>query len=713
MPMNSKCKNSNHHKSRKSHSSRRSTAGLKERMDVAFMTPTGNCSTECLSLDESDDDLSQAPVQNGDIKISIKNGLQKDVWQKALDAAEAQQEPKDERSDSVKAMDTPLSSQYEQEVRPCIDLIDSLRGFGVDKDLGLPAIAVIGDQSSGKSSVLEALSGVSLPRGSGIVTRCPLELKLKRVKNENAWKGKISYRDYSKDLSSASEVEEEIVEAQNSIAGQGVGISNELISLEIESSIVPDLTLIDLPGIARVAVGDQPVDIGEQIKRLIKTFIQKQETINLVVVPCNVDIATTEALKMAQEVDPTGDRTLGILTKPDLVDKGTEMNVVDIMENLVVELSKGYMIVKCRGQKDINDQIALSDAIMKEKAFFEDHEQFRPLLEEGKAGIPNLAVRLTKELVNHIKKSLPQLRMEVEKELSKSLKSIKGYHSAVPSAYSEKMTFIIEMINNFSSHIRNLASGEEPHDRSKGERYITKVRKEFEEWNSFLQERVSDFEVYVREEVLQYEDLYRGRELPGFVNYKTFESLIKKEIAELEDPAIKKMRRITKITREAFLDIAEQHFSTFFNLYKAAKVNIAALSCEQEQEAEKLLQAQFKIESTVYSQDSLYSGSLSKQKEGQGRNFGNASIQEMSYHLRAYYKIASNRLSDQIPMVIRYYVLSELSEKLRIQMLQLIQEKDRINEYLMEDQDVQRKRDELKCRIERLRKAQKILLEFG
>lgn len=133
------------------------------------------------------------------------------------------------------------------------------------------------------------------------------------------------------------------------MAGVGVGISHDLISLEIASPDVPDLTLIDLPGIARVAVKGQPENIGEQvgrtrapeegqhflkrpssfllwstgqclmptvcglfqIKRLIHKFITKQETISLVVVPCNVDIATTEALKMAQEVDPDGERTLG------------------------------------------------------------------------------------------------------------------------------------------------------------------------------------------------------------------------------------------------------------------------------------------------------------------------------------------------------------------------------------------------------------------
>lgn len=126
--------------------------------------------------------------------------------------------------------------------------------------------------------------------------------------------------------------------AQNMLAGDGVGICDDLISLEITSPDVCDLTLIDLPGITRVPVQGQPEDIGDQvtydcqiyfciihilewsdmcswllqIRRLISKFIDKKETINLVVVPCNVDIATTEALRMAQGVDPNGSRTLGL-----------------------------------------------------------------------------------------------------------------------------------------------------------------------------------------------------------------------------------------------------------------------------------------------------------------------------------------------------------------------------------------------------------------
>ncbi|XP_072369301.1 interferon-induced GTP-binding protein Mx3-like isoform X2 [Scyliorhinus torazame] len=652
-----------------------------------------------------------APVVNGDCGNSKGFACPNNVWLSAFGALEAQKE--EQKKISVKSMDTAFYNEYESKVRPCIDLIDSLRAHGVEKDLGLPAIAVIGDQSSGKSSVLEALSGVSLPRGSGIVTRCPLELKLKKVKKENVWKGKISYKDYSQRLKNAAEVEGEIRKAQNAIAGDGLGISHELISLEIESTNVPDLTLIDLPGIARVAVGNQPINIGEQIKKLIKSFIQKQETINLVVVPCNVDIATTEALKMAQEVDPSGERTLGILTKPDLVDKGTEANVVDIVRNIVVELRKGYMIVKCRGQKDINDKLTLDDAITKEKAFFEDHEQFRQLLDEGKASIPCLASRLTTELVNHIIRSLPQLRKDVEMKLSNTMQHLKIYSSGVPIAYDEKVMFMIEKINKFCNHTRSLTTGEEPQNILSGKRYVTKVRKEFTDWNSFLDKNVSNFRDFLRDEVLCFDESYRGRELPGFVNYKTFESLVKNEIVKLEEPAIQKLTTVTEITRTAFIAIAEQHFSAFCNILKAAKIKIESISRQEESEAEKMLQAQFKIENMVYSQDSIYSQHLSTMKGKTLIFTTNASIQEMSYHVQTYYKIASSRLADQIPLVISYHILKQFTDKLQTEMLKLIQDRDRIDEYLYEDQDTKRKREALQSKIDRLKKAQKILLEYA
>uniref|UniRef100_UPI00398E4744 interferon-induced GTP-binding protein Mx3-like n=1 Tax=Pristiophorus japonicus TaxID=55135 RepID=UPI00398E4744 len=628
-------------------------------------------------------------------------------------------------------MDTMFYTSYEEKIRPCIDLVDTLRKLGVDKDLALPAIAVIGDQSSGKSSVLEALSGVSLPRGSGIVTRCPLELKLKKAKEDNVWKGHISYRFQEKDLTDPSEVEEEIQTAQDIMAGEGVGISEELISLEIESSNVPDLTLIDLPGIARVAIGKQPVDIGDQIKRLIKKFIQRQETINLVVVPCNVDIATTEALKMAQEVDPFGERTLGILTKPDLIDKGTEGNVVDIIQNLVVELRKGFMIVKCRGQQEINDQLKLSDAIEKEKTFFEDHEDFRPLLDDKKATIPCLAERLTSELVDHITKSLPSLEKEIEEKLVRTASDLERQGEGVPDTDSERVTFMIQKINAFGQHLIDLASGEESEDYVKLERCYTKVRKEFENWKYHLDTVKLQFHGVMRKKVLEYENSYRGRELPGFVNFKTFESIVKQQIAKLQQPAIKILKKITEIVQDAFMDVAVQTFCGVPNLLRAAKARTEDLKKQQESKAENQLRIQFKIENVVYSQDTIYSQLLTKKNsETEGgltkiqavpKTFplgtsavanNGATMYEMSMHLQTYYQIASDRMADQIPLIIRYYILQEFASELQIQMLQLLQEKDRINEYLREEQSAVDNRKKLKNKLERLTNAQHEVSKF-
>ncbi|XP_043084265.1 interferon-induced GTP-binding protein Mx-like [Puntigrus tetrazona] len=296
-----------------------------------------------------------------------------------------------------------VHSHLEESIRPYIDLIDTLRSVGIEKDLSLPAIVVIGDQSSGKSSVLEALSGVALPRGSGIVTRCPLELRLKKVPGVD-WKAVITYNKKTTvnsprlagpirasqlvvgrgpqstqkiEFSDPSLVEEHVAAAQNDLAGSGVGICDELITLEVMSPDMCDLTLIDLPGIARVPVEGQPEDIGKQIKRLIMKYIKKHETINLVVVPCNTDIATTEALRMAKEVDDEGIRTVAILTKPDLIDRGTEKEILKIVDNNVIPLRKGYIVVKCRGQQQIDAKVPLKEAAEIEQEFFLNHDYFR------------------------------------------------------------------------------------------------------------------------------------------------------------------------------------------------------------------------------------------------------------------------------------------------------------------------------------------------
>ncbi|CAM5079267.1 unnamed protein product [Eretmochelys imbricata] len=624
-----------------------------------------------------------------------------------------------------------LYNQYEEKIRPCIDLIDSLRALGVEKDLALPAIAVIGDQSSGKSSVLEALSGVALPRGSGIVTRCPLVLKLKKLAPQRDWKGKISYRDIDDELHDPSVVEKEIRKAQDAMAGEGVGISQELISLEISSPNVPDLTLIDLPGIARVAVGNQPQDIGEQIKKLIKKFIAKQETINLVVVPSNVDIATTEALKMAQEVDPDGERTLGILTKPDLVDRGTESSVVDIVRNLVIHLRKGYMIVKCRGQQDIHDKLTLASAIQKEREFFEQHEHFRVLLDENKATIPILAEKLTNELVEHINKSLPVLEEQINIQLQKATEELRKYGKGTPKAEGEKLFFLIDKIKLFNQDIVSSVAGEEKLFENEI-RLFTKIRTEFQKWGKILDGSALTVRKTIQDEVWRFEKQYRGRELPGFVSYKAFETIVRQQIMVLEEPAIEILKKVNELVRESFTEVAKDHFKDFHNLNRAAKDKIEDIRDKQAQEAETMIRVQFKMEQLVYCQDNVYSQDLKVIREETPKeaanslkpassvfNFGtvptqnHSAIKEMAYYLEAYFSSAGKRLSSQIPLIIQFYILQDFGDKLQNSILQLLQEKEKLNFFLQERKDTADRRQFLSGRIDRLTRARFCLIKFS
>uniref|UniRef100_A0A665U7T8 Interferon-induced GTP-binding protein Mx n=1 Tax=Echeneis naucrates TaxID=173247 RepID=A0A665U7T8_ECHNA len=616
-------------------------------------------------------------------------------------------------------------AHYEEKVRPCIDLIDSLRSLGVERDLALPAIAVIGDQSSGKSSVLEALSGVALPRGSGIVTRCPLELKMKRKKEGEEWYGKISYQDHEEEMDDPAVVEKKIREAQDEMAGVGVGISDDLISLEIASPDVPDLTLIDLPGIARVAVKGQPENIGDQIKRLIQKFITKQETISLVVVPCNVDIATTEALKMAQGVDADGERTLGILTKPDLVDKGTEETVVEIVHNEVIHLKKGYMIVKCRGQKEITEKVSLTEAIEREKDFFNSHVHFQTLHDEGYATVPKLAEKLTLELVHHIQRSLPRLEEQVEEKLKQTRKELEKYRCGPPSDRVGRLSYLIDVsliVSHFYTWITLLFQSKCNQTDFKlmtanQSNIFHLLRKEFAAWKEIISTSERNCEC----KVATYERKYRGRELPGFINYKTFEVMIKEHIKQLEEPAVTKLKEVAEIVKRQMFKLAESSLLGFPNLIRTAKMKIEAIKKEKEALAEATLRTQFRMEMIIYTQDDRYSKKLGKRKR-EDTTFINktvntyangATLKEMTHHLKSYYQIAGQRLADQIPLVIHYYLLQESAVQLQREMLHMLQDKEKTKLLLQEDASIKSQRNSLQKRLDRLSKARVLLTDFS
>ncbi|KAF4075104.1 hypothetical protein AMELA_G00230810 [Ameiurus melas] len=609
--------------------------------------------------------------------------------------------------------------QWESQVRPYIEMIDYLRRIGIEKDLALPSIAVVGDQSSGKSSVLEALSGVALPRGSGIVTRCPLELKLRKLNDGSKWTAIISYQDVQETFTDPSQVEGYVRRAQNVLAGDGVGICDELISLEIKSPDVCDLTLIDLPGITRVPVKGQPEDIGDQIRRLILKFIEKRETINLVVVPCNVDIATTEALRMAQGVDPNGTRTLAILTKPDLVDKGAEADILQVMQGKVVPLKKGYIMVRCRGQSDINENISLAEATRQETEFFRSHNHFSYLLEEQKATTRYLATRLTKELVEHIRASLPSLTEQIQIRLSAVRLELRSYGQGPPLEPEKMGAYLSKKILEFSDQItelcRNGASGE-------GNIYSL-LRPVFKQWECQLRDSKALFRDDVREMTENYE-AHRGRELITFSDYCVYEALIQKHVNKLTLPAIETLKTIRGIVQNEFRAQCELCFLNFPHLKFMIINQIDDIQSQQEAKVEKRIMEYISMEKLVFTQDPIFTQKMvdfrfvEQMQEYEsvcldtGENatspnncavFDTRKLTPEKFII--YYEIVYQRLADFIPMLILLFILKEAVVMLRAESMGLPNGAD-VVKLLSEDSESGRKRSELHQRMERLRMAQ-------
>lgn len=383
------------------------------------------------------------------------------------------------------------------------------------------------------------------------------------------------------------------------------------------------------------------------------------------------------------------------------------------------------MIVRCRGQKEITENMSLTKALKKEEVFFKDHTYFNALFDDGYATIPKLAEKLTLELVKHIKRSLPQLEAQIKQKLIQTNAELERYGDGAPSDPAEGLSFLIDKVTAFTQDAISLTTGEE---LKFGENIFSTLRKEFGQWKRIIESSGTSFNLKLEQEVAQYDRKYRGRELPGFINYKMFERMIKDQIKLLEEPALIKLTDVAEMIKKELNKLAQNSFAGFPNLIKTAKMKIEAIGKEKETVAESMLRTQFKMECLVYTQDSTYNKKLGKHKRVEenvlpvnafgipvkviDRNVTSATLKEMMTHLKSYYQIAGHRLADQIPLVIRFQLLQESSTQLQKEMLQMLQDRKKIEFLLKEDSSIKGSRAKLQGSLMRLTKARILLSEF-
>ncbi|XP_042251899.1 dynamin-1a isoform X8 [Thunnus albacares] len=409
---------------------------------------------------------------------------------------------------------------------------DAFSAIGQNANLDLPQIAVVGGQSAGKSSVLENFVGKDfLPRGSGIVTRRPLVLQLMNSPTEFAeflhCKGK-KFIDFD-------EVRQEIEAETDRITGANKGISPVPINLRVYSPHVLNLTLVDLPGMTKVPVGDQPADIEAQIREMLMQFVTKDNCLMLAVSPANSDLANSDALKIAKEVDPQGMRTIGVITKLDLMDEGTDAK--DILENKLLPLRRGYIGVVNRSQKDIDGRKDINAAMAAERKFFLSHPAYRHLAD--RMGTPYLQKTLNQQLTNHIRDTLPALRAKLQSQLLSIEKEVEEYKNFRPDDPSRKTKALLQMVQQFSVDFEKCIEGSgdqiDTAELSGGAR----INRIFHERFPFELVKMEFDEKELRKEISYAIKNIHGIRTGLFTPDMAFETIVKRQIGKIKEPCTK------------------------------------------------------------------------------------------------------------------------------------------------------------------------------
>ncbi|XP_028093059.1 dynamin-related protein 3A isoform X2 [Camellia sinensis] len=444
--------------------------------------------------------------------------------------------------------DEPLSSSNAaplgHSVIPIVNkLQDIFAQLGSQSTIELPQVAVVGSQSSGKSSVLEALVGRDfLPRGSDICTRRPLVLQLLQTKRKPDG-SEEEYGEFlhlpSKRFYDFNEIRREIQAETDREAGGNKGVSDKQIRLKIFSPNVLDITLVDLPGITKVPVGDQPSDIEARIRTMIMSYIKLPSCLILAVTPANSDLANSDALQIAGNADPDGYRTIGIITKLDIMDRGTDAR--NFLLGKVIPLRLGYVGVVNRSQEDIMLNRSIKDALVAEEKFFRSRPVYSDLVD--RCGVPQLAKKLNQILVQHIKTILPGLKSRISAALVSVAKEHASYGEITESKAGQG-ALLLNILSKYSEAFSSMIEGKNEEMSTSELSGGARIHYIFQSIFVKSLEEVDPCEDLTDDDIRTAIQNATGPKSALFVPEVPFEVLVRRQIVRLLDPSLQCARFI-------------------------------------------------------------------------------------------------------------------------------------------------------------------------
>ncbi|KAL4444748.1 hypothetical protein ABPG74_015956 [Tetrahymena malaccensis] len=609
-------------------------------------------------------------------------------------------------------------------LRKLINVIDELRDVGLQQYIRLPRIAVIGSQSSGKSSLLESIVGIDfLPRGSGVVTRRPLELRLVHVPpNERQIKPYAIFDvDKSKKWDNFDKVREQIDLLTDQVAGKRKKIINDPIILTIFSNDVIDLTIIDLPGITRIPLkdSDQSEDIERVTKDMALSYIKDERTIILCVIPGNQDIANSDGLQLAREVDREGNRTIGVITKLDIMDAGTDAR--KMIMGLEIPLKLGYVGVKGRSQKDINDNKRVSKALDEEKAFFAADKVYSTM-DPKFLGTKALTNKLSSVLFYHIRNILPSIVKEIKDKLKECEDRLKDLGPALPREQKDKMQLIWTMITDFTENFKNTIKGKYDQRRSNINTELSGgavIKMMFNElYEDFIQKTFRATREYSDKDIQTAIQLHQGDSIPGFPSIDAFLYLINPQLEKLKDPAFECLTQCYNYLEGLANKILKKIFSRFPTVMdEIADITSRVLQAQRDQAKEVVNNIIESEQGYLFTNDLGYLAhrthlipAQEQGKEGQQQmDAEKAFINELRSRVDVYFNIVVRNVRDSIPKAIGFFLVKAAQEQLQYQLYNEIMRSEDSLGSIAEPPNVAEERDTLNKTIEVLQKAHRVI----
>ncbi|KAJ0261788.1 Dynamin central domain-containing protein [Hirschfeldia incana] len=473
----------------------------------------------------------------------------------------------------IVAIEAPIVSSYNDRIRPLLDTVDRLRNLNVMREgIQLPTIVVVGDQSSGKSSVLESLAGISLPRGQGICTRVPLVMRLQR---SSSLEPEI-WLEYSDKVVHTDEehIAESIRAATDVIAGSGKGVSDAPLTLHVKKANVPDLTMVDLPGITRVPVNGQPENIYEQISGMIMKYIEPQESIILNVLSATVDFTTCESIRMSRQVDKTGERTLAVVTKADMAPEGLLQKVTADD----VSIGLGYVCVRNR----IGEE-TYKEARMQEELLFRTHPMLR-LIDDDIVGIPVLAQKLMLIQATMIRRCLPGIVGKINEKMETSVLEL----SKLPVVMASKEVALMALRDIIDSAKESLLKilihgdfSEFPDDQKM--HCTARLADMLSQFSDNLQAKPEDKSEFLMEEI-KILDECKCVGLPNFIPRSSFLALLSQHVDGIHAKPVEFIKEIWDYVEGVLMSVLSKYsvnFPQIQSFIKRAGRNLIAKIKEQ------------------------------------------------------------------------------------------------------------------------------------